>query len=80
MPNRTKITQLLGASIRDIRHDERGFLVKVHSAKLRRSFWIGLDFDGVWDENGNEFEASVDFLPTVERAAAGIKEGLTRVR
>lgn len=78
MTNRRKITSLLSATIRDIRHDERGFLVKVHSGKLKRSFWIGLDFDGVWDEDGNEFENNADFMPTVLREPAGLKSGLTR--
>jgi hypothetical protein len=78
MPNRTKISRLLSAAIRDIKTDEKGFLIKVHSKRLKRSFWIAASFDGLYDENGNEFEADVEHMPTSERAAAGIKSGLSR--
>jgi hypothetical protein len=75
------INTLLSCQIRDIKTDERGLLIKLHSNKSKRSFWIGVGFDALYDEDGNHFrEHEAPHIPIADRAAAGLKAGLTHTR
>jgi hypothetical protein len=65
--SRTKITSLLGYSIRDIRLTNHGAVaLKLHSKEARRTIWISASPDSLADEKGELYEIDVPFTPERE--------------
>lgn len=71
MPRRN-VTSLKGYSIRDVKHtDGDKIAVKLHSKIAKRSIWISIPWDGLFDQDGNLYENNAEYVPQREIWPAG---------
>lgn len=61
---RRKVTGLGSYAIRSVRSGSHGQLyLKLHSHVAKRTRWVSIAADSLFDEDGNHFEDNAPFMP-----------------
>lgn len=70
---RRNITYLKGFSIRDVKDVGTHLALKLHSKADRKTIWITVSFDCLFDQDGNFFNNNAEYVPPVEAHKLGIR-------